>query len=62
MLRVIHLTGVANITEVRERIVYFDSDYLSFPQQVQIMQDTDIFISPHGSGLQNLIFLEKVNK
>jgi len=48
-------TGVVDESWLDNHILFFDQ--ISFRSQVSIMHNTDVFIAPHGSGLQNLMFL-----
>jgi len=53
-------TGLVIEEDLRKSVLFFDLDSSSFEDQVQHIRSTDILISPHGSGLINMIFLEKV--
>jgi len=53
----IRAMGIADNAWLDSHVMLFDS--LSLREQVAVMKDTDVFIAPHGSGVQNLMFLEE---
>jgi hypothetical protein len=53
-------SGLVDVSRLRKNIFYFDTNTLTFREQVAIMRSTDILIAPHGAGLQNLLFMTKV--
>ena len=53
----LNATGLVDPSTIHHRVYYFDGNILSAREQMKIMRETDILISPHGSGLQNMIFM-----
>jgi hypothetical protein len=53
----LNATGLVDPHMMRERVYFFDDNIWTVPQQIRIMRETDILISPHGAGLQNMIYM-----
>jgi hypothetical protein len=55
LLTLLRATAAVNERWLDTHVLQFDR--LSFRAQVGVLRQTDVFIAAHGSGLQNLIFL-----
>jgi hypothetical protein len=57
VLNRLRATGVVDVAWMDTHILQLER--LSFRSQVGLLKDTDVFVAAHGSGLQNLMFLNK---